>query len=33
MKKEYKIKKINVKKLVSYLRKENKENGKHNKLG
>ena len=33
MKKQYKIKIKNVKKLVSYLRKQNKENGKHNRLG
>jgi hypothetical protein len=33
MKKQYKIKTINVKKLVSYLRKQNKQNGKYNKLG
>ena len=31
--KEYKVKIKNVKKLVSYLRKQKKENGKHNKLG
>jgi hypothetical protein len=33
MKKQYKIKTTNVKKLVSYLRKQKKENGKYNKLG
>lgn len=33
MKKQYKIKTINVKKLVSYLRKQNNKNGNNNKLG
>tara|TARA_B100001093_G_scaffold54428_1_gene46119 strand:- start:10823 stop:10927 length:105 start_codon:yes stop_codon:yes gene_type:complete len=34
MRKQYKIKSINVKKLVSYLRKDKKQkNGKYNKLG
>lgn len=33
MKKQYKIKSINVKKLVSYLQKQNKKNVKYNKLG